>query len=96
MLLCAGITTYSPLRHWGVGKYHKLVVVGLGGLGHMAVKIANALGTEVTVLSTSERKRKDTDRLGATEFGLTTQPETFARLQRRFDFILDTISLSSA
>ena len=56
-LLCAGITTYSPLRHWGVGKYHKLAVVGLGGLGHMAVKIGKALGTEVTVLSTSERKR---------------------------------------
>lgn len=55
-LLCAGITTYSPLRHWGVGKYHKLAVVGLGGLGHMAVKIAKAMGTEVTVLSTSDRK----------------------------------------
>ncbi|MDE3048818.1 MAG: NAD(P)-dependent alcohol dehydrogenase [Nitrospirota bacterium] len=91
-LLCAGITTYSPLRHWGVGKYHKLAVVGLGGLGHMAVKIANALGTEVTVLSTSERKRKDADRLGAFDFAITSQPETFTRLQRRFDFILDTVS----
>ena len=67
-LLCAGITTYSPLRHWGVGKYHKLAVVGLGGLGHMAVKIGKALGTEVTVLSTSERKRKDAERLGAFDF----------------------------
>jgi uncharacterized zinc-type alcohol dehydrogenase-like protein len=91
-LLCAGITTYSPLRHWGVGKYHKLAVVGLGGLGHMAVKIANAMGTEVTVLSTSERKRKDAERLGAADFALTSQPETFAKLQRRFDFILDTVS----
>jgi len=91
-LLCAGITTYSPLRHWGVGKYHKLAVVGLGGLGHMAVKIANALGTEVTVLSTSDRKRKDAERLGAFDFALTSQPETFTRLQRRFDFILDTVS----
>ncbi|MEQ1563149.1 MAG: NAD(P)-dependent alcohol dehydrogenase, partial [Nitrospiraceae bacterium] len=91
-LLCAGITTYSPLRHWGVGKYHKLAVVGLGGLGHMAVKIATALGTHVTVLSTSERKRNDAERLGAKDFALTSQPETFTRLQRSFDFILDTVS----
>jgi uncharacterized zinc-type alcohol dehydrogenase-like protein len=91
-LLCAGITTYSPLRHWGVGKYHKLAVVGLGGLGHMALKIAKALGTEVTVLSTSERKRQDAMRLGATDFALTSQAETFTRLQRHFDFILDTVS----
>lgn len=91
-LLCAGITTYSPLRHWGVGKYHKLAIVGLGGLGHMAVKIANALGTEVTVLSTSERKRADAARLGATTFALTSRPDTFTTLQRRFDFILDTVS----
>jgi len=91
-LLCAGITTYSPLRHWGVGKYHKLGVVGLGGLGHMAVKIAKAMGTEVTVLSTSEWKQTDAKRLGAADFALTSQPETFARLQRHFDFILDTVS----
>ena len=91
-LLCAGITTYSPLRHWGVGKYHKLTVVGLGGLGHMAVKIGKALGTEVTVLSTSERKRKDAEQLGAFDFAVTSQPETFTRLQRHFDFILDTVS----
>ncbi|MDP1949251.1 MAG: NAD(P)-dependent alcohol dehydrogenase [Nitrospirota bacterium] len=91
-LLCAGITTYSPLRHWGVGKYHKLAVVGLGGLGHMAVKIGKALGTDVTVLSTSERKRNDAARLGATDFARTSDPNTFTRLQRRFDFILDTVS----
>lgn len=91
-LLCAGITTYSPLRHWGVGRYHKLAVVGLGGLGHMAVKIAKALGTDVTVLSTSESKRKDAMRLGATDFEVTTNPQAFAKLQRRFDFILDTVS----
>lgn len=91
-LLCAGITTYSPLRHWGVGKYHKLAVVGLGGLGHMAVKIATALGTEVTVLSTSEGKRKDAERLGAAEFAVTSDPQTFRRFARRFDFILDTVS----
>ncbi|MDH5642480.1 MAG: NAD(P)-dependent alcohol dehydrogenase, partial [Nitrospira sp.] len=91
-LLCAGITTYSPLRHWGVGKYHKLAVVGLGGLGHMAVKIARALGTEVVVLSTSESKRKEAERLGATDFAVTSDPQTFSRLQRRFDYILDTVS----
>jgi alcohol dehydrogenase (NADP+) len=91
-LLCAGITTYSPLRHWGVGKYHKLAVVGLGGLGHMAVKIARALGTEVTVLSTSEGKRKDAERLGATNFAVTSNPQTFKNFQRHFDYILDTVS----
>ncbi len=91
-LLCAGITTYSPLRHWGVGKYHKLAVVGLGGLGHMAVKIARAMGTDVTVLSTSERKRADAKRLGATEFAVTSDPQTFMKLRRHFDFILDTVS----
>jgi uncharacterized zinc-type alcohol dehydrogenase-like protein len=91
-LLCAGITTYSPLRHWGVGRYHKLAVVGLGGLGHMAVKIARAMGTDVTVLSTSEKKRKDAERLGAAHFAMTSQAETFIQLQRRFDFILDTVS----
>jgi len=91
-LLCAGITTYSPLRHWGVGKYHKLAVVGLGGLGHMAVKIAKALGTEVTVLSTSEGKRNDAMRLGATDFVVTTALSAFAKLQCHFDFILDTVS----
>lgn len=91
-LLCAGITTYSPLRHWGVGKYHKLAVVGLGGLGHMAVKIGKALGAHITVLSTSERKRKEAERLGAEDFALTSQAETFTKLQRRFDFILDTVS----
>ncbi|MGQ0667632.1 MAG: NAD(P)-dependent alcohol dehydrogenase [Nitrospiraceae bacterium] len=91
-LLCAGITTYSPLRHWGVGKYHKLAVVGLGGLGHMAVKLARAFGTEVTVLSASERKRQDAERLGASAFNVTSDPQTFAQLQRRFDYILDTVS----
>lgn len=91
-LLCAGITTYSPLRHWGVGKYHRLAVVGLGGLGHMAVKIAKTMGTEVTVLSTAERKRENAEKLGATDFALTSQPDTFTRLQRHFDFILDTVS----
>jgi len=91
-LLCAGITTYSPLRHWGVGRYHKLAVVGLGGLGHMAVKIAKALGTEVIVLSTSEAKRKEAERLGAADFAVVSDPQTFPKLQRRFDYMLDTVS----
>lgn len=91
-LLCAGITTYSPLRRWGVGQFHRLAVVGLGGLGHMAVKLAAALGTDVTVLSTSERKRQDAIRLGATDFAVTSSPDTFTKLHRRFDFIIDTVS----
>lgn len=91
-LLCAGITTYSPLKYWGVGAGHRLAVVGLGGLGHMAIKLGKALGAEVTVLSTSDRKRKDATRLGAADFALTTKPETFTQLARRFDFILDTVS----
>ncbi|HEX5549569.1 MAG TPA: NAD(P)-dependent alcohol dehydrogenase, partial [Nitrospira sp.] len=91
-LLCAGITTYSPFRHWGVGKYHKVAVLGLGGLGHMAVKIAHALGTEVTVFSTSEAKRVDAKRLGASDFVVSTEPNNLARLRRHFDFVLDTVS----
>lgn len=91
-LLCAGITTWSPLRHWGVGKDHRLAVVGLGGLGHMAVKFGKAFGAEVTVLSRSESKKKDALRLGAADHQATGNPETFAKLARRFDFILDTVS----
>lgn len=91
-LLCAGITTYSPLRHWQVGKGHKLAVVGLGGLGHMAIKIGSALGAEVTVLSHSEKKWNDAKRLGASDFVLTSTPESLAQLDRRFEFIIDTVS----
>lgn len=91
-LLCAGITTYSPLRHWGVGKGHKLAVVGLGGLGHMGVKFGKAFGAEVTVLSRSDDKKQDALRLGAADHQATGNPETFAKLARRFDFILDTVS----
>ena len=91
-LLCAGITTYSPLRQWGVGKGHKLAVVGLGGLGHMAVKIGGALGAEVTVLSRSDRKRQDAERLGASDFVSTSQAGAFTRLTRTFDFVIDTVS----
>lgn len=91
-LLCAGITTYSPLRQWGIGRYHKLAVVGLGGLGHMAVKIAKAMGTEVTVFSTSEKKREDAKRLGAANFVVTSDPQAFTKLQGYFHYILDTVS----
>ena len=91
-LLCAGITTYSPLRHWNTKKGDKVGVVGLGGLGHMAVKLAAAMGAEVTMLSTSASKEADARRLGATGFGLTSSPETFKRLAGHFDLIIDTIS----
>ncbi len=91
-LLCAGITTFSPLRQWGVGKGHSLAVVGLGGLGHMAVKIGRALGAEVTVLSRSDSKRDDAKRLGASDYAATSQEGTFTRLARTFDFVIDTIS----
>lgn len=91
-LLCAGITTYSPLRHWGVGKTHRLAVVGLGGLGHMAVKIGKALGAHVTVFSHSDKKRRDAKRLGAKDFYKTSDPKTFITLAKQFDFILDTVS----
>lgn len=91
-LLCAGITTYSPLRHWRVGKGHRLAVMGLGGLGHMAVKLGAALGAEVTVLSHSERKRAEASRLGAADFVVVPGPEALAPLAQRFDFLLNTLS----
>jgi alcohol dehydrogenase (NADP+) len=91
-LLCAGITTYSPLRHWNVGQGHKIGVLGLGGLGHMGVKIAAALGAEVTMLSGSASKEADAKRLGAHRFALTTNPDIFKQYDRYFDFILDTVS----
>ncbi len=91
-LLCAGITTYSPLRQWGVGKGHRLGVIGLGGLGHMAVKLGKAFGAEVTVFSHSDSKRKEAERLGASSFAVTSQEGIFTRLARQFDFILDTVS----
>ncbi|WNG21063.1 NAD(P)-dependent alcohol dehydrogenase [Cystobacter fuscus] len=91
-LLCAGITTYSPLRHFGVKAGDKVAVVGLGGLGHMGVKLARQMGAEVTVLSTSEKKREDALALGATHFAATSNPDTFKKLARSFNFILDTVS----
>jgi uncharacterized zinc-type alcohol dehydrogenase-like protein len=91
-LLCAGITTYSPLRHWKVGKGHKLGVVGLGGLGHMAVKLGASFGAEVTMLSTSPDKEKDARRLGAHKFILTSDAAQLKQLAGYFDFIIDTVS----
>ncbi|HEY3113289.1 MAG TPA: NAD(P)-dependent alcohol dehydrogenase [Gemmatimonadaceae bacterium] len=91
-LLCAGITTYSPLRHWKVGKGTKLGVVGLGGLGHMAVKFGASFGAEVTMLSHSPDKEKDARRLGAQKFALTSDPAQLESLAGYFDFILDTVS----
>lgn len=91
-LLCAGITLYSPLRHWKAGPGKKVAIVGLGGLGHMGVKIAHALGAEVTVLSQSLKKQADGKRLGADHFYATSDPETFTKLAGYFDLIVNTIS----
>ncbi|WP_432708648.1 NAD(P)-dependent alcohol dehydrogenase [Pedobacter sp.] len=91
-LLCAGITTYSPLKHWNVKAGDKLAVVGLGGLGHMAVKLAASMGAIVTVLSRSASKQKDAERLGAHHFEITTKKETKEKLANHFDFIIDTVS----
>ncbi len=91
-LLCAGITTYSPLKKWHIGKGHKVGVVGLGGVGHMAVKFAAAFGTEVTVLSTSPSKEADARRLGAHKFVYTKDEEQVQKQAGYFDFILDTIA----
>ena len=91
-LLCAGITTYSPLRHWKVSKGHKVAVLGLGGLGHMAVKFAVAFGAEVTMLSTSPAKEEDARRLGAHKFVLTNDPARVKEVKGYFDFIIDTVS----
>jgi uncharacterized zinc-type alcohol dehydrogenase-like protein len=91
-LLCAGITTYSPLRHWGAAPDKKVAIVGLGGLGHMAVKIAHALGAEVTVLSQSLKKQEDGLRLGADYYHATSDPDTFKALAGSFDLIINTVS----
>jgi uncharacterized zinc-type alcohol dehydrogenase-like protein len=91
-LLCAGITTYSPLRHWGAGPGKRVAVVGLGGLGHMAVKLAHAMGAEVTVLSQSLKKQEDGLRLGADSYFATSDPDTFSELAGRFDLIVNTVS----
>ncbi|THJ74448.1 NAD(P)-dependent alcohol dehydrogenase [Candidatus Frankia alpina] len=91
-LLCAGITVYSPLRHWQAGPGTKVAVVGMGGLGHMAVKIAHALGAEVTVLSQTLSKETDGLRLGADHYYATGDTATFKTLRRSFDLIINTVS----
>lgn len=91
-LLCAGITTYSPLRHWKVGKGTRVGVLGLGGLGHMGVKIAVAMGAEVTMLSHTAAKEADAKKLGAHKFVLTSDKEQIKAVTGYFDFILDTVS----
>jgi uncharacterized zinc-type alcohol dehydrogenase-like protein len=91
-LLCAGITTYSPLRHWGAGPGTKVAVVGMGGLGHMAVKLAHAMGAEVTVLSQSLKKQEDGLRLGADRYYATSDPDTFTELAGAFHLIINTVS----
>jgi uncharacterized zinc-type alcohol dehydrogenase-like protein len=90
-LLCAGITTWSPLRHWKVGKGSKVAVVGLGGLGHMALKLANALGADVTLFSRSKGKEQDASRLGAHKVVLSTESEQMEAVKGRFDLIIDTV-----
>jgi len=91
-LLCAGITTYSPLRHWRVGKGQKVGVVGLGGLGHMGVKLAHAFGAEVTLFTTSPNKKDDARRLGAHHVIISKDQAEMEKHLRSFDFILDTVS----
>src|ERR671913_428113 len=91
-LLCAGITLYSPLMHWRVGPGKKVAIIGLGGLGHIGVKIAHALGAEVTVLSHSLEKEEEGKRMGADNFYSTSDPSTFKKLRGYFDVIINTVS----
>jgi alcohol dehydrogenase (NADP+) len=93
-LLCAGITTYSPLKHWGVGKGQKVGVVGLGGLGHMALKLARSFGAQVTQFTTSKNKVEDAKKLGAHEVILSNDTEAMKAHFGTFDFIIDTVSAS--
>jgi uncharacterized zinc-type alcohol dehydrogenase-like protein len=93
-LLCAGITLYSPLHHWKAGPGMKVAIVGLGGLGHMGVKIAHAMGAEVTVLSQSLSKKEDGLRFGAAHYHATNDPETFKNLANEFDLIINTVGTS--
>jgi uncharacterized zinc-type alcohol dehydrogenase-like protein len=90
-LMCAGITVYSPLRHWSTGPGKKIAIIGMGGLGHMGVKIANAMGAEVTVITTSKEKTDDAKRFGAKHVILNTDGSDFSKYKRAFDFMLDTI-----
>lgn len=91
-LLCAGITTYSPLRHWNAGPGRKVAIVGMGGLGHMAVKLGHAMGAEVTVLSRTLSKKEEGLQLGADHYYATQDPDTFEELAGKFDLIINTVS----
>lgn len=91
-LLCAGITTYSPLKHWNVGPGKKVAIVGVGGLGHLAIQFAHALGAEVTVLSRSMNKKEEALELGADHYYTTSNQAAFIELAGRFDVILNTVS----
>src|SRR4029077_5234914 len=91
-LLCAGITTYSPMHHWKVGKGKKVGVVGLGGLGHMAVKFGHALGAHVVVFTTSPNKKEDALRLGANEVVVSSNVDEMKKHNASFDFILDAVA----
>jgi uncharacterized zinc-type alcohol dehydrogenase-like protein len=93
-LLCAGITTYSPLRHWGVGPGKTVGIVGIGGLGHMAIKLAHAMGAHTIAFTTSENKRKDALDLGADEVVVSRNAYEMAKHANRIDFILDTVAAS--
>jgi uncharacterized zinc-type alcohol dehydrogenase-like protein len=94
-LLCAGITTYSPLKHWNAGPGKKVAIAGLGGLGHMAVKIAHALGADVTVISRSHSKEADAKKMGANNFVATSDPGALEKAQNQFDLIINTVSSPS-
>jgi alcohol dehydrogenase (NADP+) len=91
-LLCAGITLYSPLAHWNVGHGSKVAIVGLGGLGHIGVKLSHTMGVEVSVLLHSSRKKEEALKMGATHFYETSRPETFESLRSQFDLIINTVS----
>lgn len=91
-LLCAGVTTWSPLKEWKIGPESKVAVIGLGGLGHMAVKLAAALGAEVTVLSTSDRKKADAERMGARHFLINSDKDAMKAAAEKFDLIINTVS----
>lgn len=93
-LLCAGITTYSPLKHWKVGKNSRVGVVGIGGLGHMAIKLAHAMGAHVVVFTSSESKVQDAKRLGASEVVVTKNPEAIKKFANSLDFIINTVAAS--
>ncbi|WP_412677446.1 NAD(P)-dependent alcohol dehydrogenase [Bacillus smithii] len=91
-LLCAGITTYSPLKHWNIGPGKKVAIVGMGGLGHVAIQFAHAMGAEVTVLSRSMDKKSEALSFGADHYFATSNPATFSELAGRFDLMLNTVS----